>query len=275
MQKLKAVTLAVITLTGLSAWGGQIFVSGHDPDFHAFEGPNLIGAQDTINVALDFARNGDTKPILVIQTDLSNVSLGDHIDSLNGLISSGYTAGATPGNHFVVVNATAFATTNLANYSAIFAPSDHGGTLTEADIIALDADSANIIRYLNAGGGLVAFAEDGFHTGGNSAKLYGFLPFLVSSTAASQFESGNVLTPFGASLGLTTSDINGNFSHNVFTSTGGMNVVDTTPNGDIMSLAFKGQIGSGGVTTPEPSSLLLLGSGILGLAGVIRRKLSV
>jgi hypothetical protein len=35
-----------------------------------------------------------------------------------------------------------------------------------------------------------------------------------------------VLTAAGLSLGLTNSDINGNFSHNIFTATGGMNIVD-------------------------------------------------
>ena len=34
-------------------------------------------------------------------------------------------------------------------------------------------------------------------------------------------------------------------------------------------------LSGGGTTTPEPSSLLLLGSGIVGLAGVVRRKLSL
>ena len=33
--------------------------------------------------------------------------------------------------------------------------------------------------------------------------------------------------------------------------------------------------GSGGLTTPEPSSIMLFGSGILGLAGVLRRKLNI
>jgi hypothetical protein len=32
--------------------------------------------------------------------------------------------------------------------------------------------------------------------------------------------------------------------------------------------------GTGGTTTPEPSSIMLFGSGILGLAGVLRRKLN-
>ncbi len=44
--------------------------------------------------------------------------------------------------------------------------------------------------------------------------------------------------------------------------------------GSIPSEAFTVQIsGGGGGTTPEPSSILLLGSGIVGLAGVLRYKL--
>jgi PEP-CTERM motif len=42
--------------------------------------------------------------------------------------------------------------------------------------------------------------------------------------------------------------------------------------GTIPSEAFTVS-GNGGGTTPEPSSIMLLGSGILGLAGVLRRKL--
>ena len=118
------------TLACMTATGGSIFVSGHDADFHASLGPNPTGAQDLINRALDFARDGNGAPILVIQSDTSNISLGDHTDSLNGLISSGYSAAATPGNHFVQVNATQFLTINLSLYSALFIPSDHGGTLT-------------------------------------------------------------------------------------------------------------------------------------------------
>jgi hypothetical protein len=46
--------------------------------------------------------------------------------------------------------------------------------------------------------------------------------------------------------------------------------------GSIASEAFTitGTTGSGGGTTPEPSSIMLFGSGILGLAGVLRRKLT-
>src|SRR5262249_5174500 len=151
------------------------------------------------------------------QSDTSNLGLGDHLNSELGLNASGYTAGNTPGNHYVKLNAAQFATADLSQFSSIFIPSDHGGTLTNSDVAALNARSADILNYINNGGGLVALAEDGFRTGGSGAGAFGFLPFLVTSSPHSEFEGGNTLTPFGSSLGLMTSDINGNFSHNIFT----------------------------------------------------------
>ena len=257
------------------ALAGSIFVSGHDSDFHAFLGGNAVGAQDIIVDSLIFARDGNTAPILFIQSNLDNLPLGDHTDSAQGLQASGYSPGSTPGNHYVTVDAATFLTTDLSLYSAIFIPSDHGGTLTGNDLQALDARTTDIIAYLNSGGGLVAFAEDGFRvpaTVGPQPVNFGFLPFLVTSAALSQFEGGNLLTPFGASLGLSVGDINGNFSHNIFTSTGGMNVVDTFGNGQILSLGFRGQISTGGV--PEPATLTLLGIGLAGLGFCLRRKQS-
>ena len=259
------------------AFGGSIFVTGHDPDFHAFLGGNATGAQNIIDDGLAFTRNGNTAPILLLESNLSNELLGDHTDSAQGLIASGYTAGATAGNHYVMVDAATFSSLTLAQleaYSSIFIPSDHGGTLTGDDLKALDARSADIISYLNAGGGLFAAAEDGFHqppTSGPAPALFGFLPFLVSSTAFSQAEVGNTLTPAGTSLGLTNTDINGNFSHNIFTSTGGMNVVDRDAAGDVLSLDFRGPIGVTGV--PEPNSLVITGV-MLGIVGITvqRRK---
>src|SRR6185436_5475856 len=102
-----------------------------------------------------------------------------------------------------------------------------GALLTQAELNILNANTAAIIAFLNAGGGLYAMAE-----GNGGAHLtpggghYGFLPFIVSTTSLDQGESGFTVTPFGQSLGLTASDVNGNASHNIFTSTGGMQVVD-------------------------------------------------
>jgi hypothetical protein len=273
-------SLPILAISACLMWtapsyAGNIFVSGHDADFHALSG-NTVGAQHLIQDSLLFARNGNTAPILFLQTDTSNLALGDHLDSQQGLIASGYTAGNTAGNHYVTVNATTFSTIDLSQFSAIFVPSDHGGTLTGNDLRALDNRATDIIAYLNGGGGLVAWAEDGDHqpaTPGPQPALFGFLPFLVSSTGLSQGESGFTLSPFGASLGLTVSDINNNFSHNFFTGTGGMTPVDFDAAGRIISLGFSGSISIGGVVPePETYAMLLAGLGLLGFAAR-RRKL--
>jgi hypothetical protein len=76
------------------------------------------------------------------------------------------------------------------------------------------------------------------------------------------------VTPFGAGLGLVDGDINGNASHSVFTGTFGLNIVDTDPSGDILSLAGRGKVSTGGVGgVPEPGSVLLFGTSLLVLAG--------
>ena len=82
----------------------------------------------------------------------------------------------------------------------------------------------------------------------------------MTSAKKNQSEVGNTVTPFGASLGLTDNDVNGNASHNVFTSTGGMNVVDKDSQGQILSLGFYGFISPIGVVPePGPMELSLVG----------------
>ncbi len=274
----RTISLAIIgcaLVTVESSFAGSVFVSGHDSDFHAQSG-NTLGAQNIIDRGLDFVRNGSTAPILFVESSNANAALGDHLDSELGLQASGYTAGVTAGNHYVKVDASGFATANLASYSAIFVPSDHGGSLTGDDLKALNARTGDIINFVNSGGGLFALAEDGQHTpptSGPAPALFGFLPFLATSSPLSEAESGNTLTPFGTSLGLTTSDINGNFSHNIFTSTGGMNVVDLDAGGEILSLAIRGDISTGGVTgVPDSGSLCLTWSLALAVIGVYHRK---
>jgi hypothetical protein len=266
--------LAAAAFCALAAnvYAGNVVVSGHDSDFHASQGPFAAGAQNTINKFLDFARNGNDDPILYIQTSTINNNLGDHTDSEQGLIASGYSASNQPGKHYVKFDATSFLTADLSLYSAILIPSDHGGSLTGDDLKAIVSRTQDIINYINNGGGLVAFAEDGNHwpaTNPPEATPFGFLPFLVTSSPQGEFESGNTLTAFGLSLGLTNADINSNFSHNIFTATGGMNVIDTDAGGEILSLGFSGLITQEGAV-PEPASLSLLAIG--GAALLMRRR---
>ncbi|HME71254.1 MAG TPA: PEP-CTERM sorting domain-containing protein [Myxococcota bacterium] len=245
---------------------GNVFLSGHDPDFHALNGANALGAQDLIDKGLDFVRNGNAAPILLLESGTDNIALGDHSDSEQGLIASGYTSGSTPGNHYVKVSAAQFATANLSLYSAVFVPSDHGGTLTGSDLATLDGRAADIAAYLAAGGGLIALAEDGNRVPAPTnpqPQNFAFLPFSVTSGTLEQPETGYTLSPFGASLGLAASDINGNASHSFFSSTGGLSTVDVDAAGNIISIA--------GAVVPEPSTALLLSAGVLRLA-VRRRK---
>ena len=112
-------------------------------------------------------------------------------------------------------------------YNAIVVASDFGGILTQAELDILNARSSDIITFLNASGGLYAMAESNSRgqltpNGGH----FGFLPFVVSSTQFNQSEVGTTVTPFGASLGLTNADVSSAFSHNIFTATSGLTVVD-------------------------------------------------
>lgn len=150
-NSLQLLAISACLMWTLPSYAGNIIVSGHDADFHAITG-NTAGVQHFIQQSLLFARNGNTAPILFVQSDTSNISLGDHLNSELGLIASGYTAGNTPGNHYVIVNSTTLSTINLSPFSAIFVPSDHGGTLTGNDLRALNNRAPAIISYLNAGG---------------------------------------------------------------------------------------------------------------------------
>ena len=76
---------------------------------------------------------------------------------------------------------------------------------------------------------------------------------------------------FGASLGLTNSDINGNFSHNIFTGTGGMSAVDLDAQGRILSLATRSRVTDTGVV-PEPATYGMFGLGLASLWAIRRKR---
>lgn len=266
-----AAALAACLVSG-SAWSGAIFVTGHDPIWHSNFGSNAVGARNLAQTGIEYARQGNSSKFLYIES-ISTPVPGGNARTAGFLTSSlGYAASDFDVMDGAALSGLADFGATLAGYSAIVVASDHGGMLTGAELSFLNGHASAIIDYLNGGGGLYAEAESNATGLIGSNTPFGFLPFLVSSTSFQAAETNNQVTAFGASLGLSNSDVNGNFSHNYFASTGGMNIVDSF-NGDLskpLTLAYTGRIGDTGVV-PEPGSLALAALGLL-VAATTRRR---
>lgn len=269
MRKLLTGLLVVIAFlaTAPNAFAGRIFVTGHDPIWHSHFGANSAGATNLAQAGIDFAVGTSALPFLFVESITDPIPGGNARTAPFLTSDLGYAATDFQVIDGAGLNAIADFGAFLSGFSAIVVASDHGGMLTASELSFLNDNSATIVDFLNAGGGLYAEAESNAKGLIGSTQRFGFLPFLVSSTDFGAFESGNTVTAFGASqFGLTNSDVNGNFSHNYFSSTGGMTPVDLF-NGDPdrpLTLAFEGRIGDEGVIIPEPGTLALF---LLGLAG--------
>jgi hypothetical protein len=263
---------AALLLSGVSgaAFAGSIFLTGHDPDFHATSG-NTTGARNINNAAINFIRDPLFNPFVAsapkfLFVESKGTIPGGHLQGKNGIVASGHAEGVAFDHHdFTTLNAALDLLGTPGGYSAIVVASDFGGILRQAELNILNARAADIIAFLNAGGGIYAMAESnlgaGLTPGGGH---FGFLPFVVSSVSLNQTEVGFTVTAFGASLGLTNSDVNGNFSHNLFNGTFGLNVVDLDSQQSIISLAGRIQI----PPLPEPGALPLLALALLSAFGM-------
>ncbi|MEZ5402121.1 MAG: PEP-CTERM sorting domain-containing protein [Bryobacteraceae bacterium] len=258
-----------------AGFAGSIFVTGHDPVWHSEFGTNTAGATMLSVTAIEFARNGSTLPFLFIESTTVSVPAGNAHEAPYLISRLGYSASDFVVADFSVLNALADFRAALNNYSAIVVASDHGGMLTGSELGFLNSHSTDIIDYVNGGGGLAAFAQSDEKGLLSATPRYQFLPFLVSSVNFQTPEVANTVTPFGASLGILDSDVNGNFSHAFFSDRGGMMPVDLY-NGDPtrpLSLAFRGTLTPGGVQNPdvpEPSTISLVAAAAI--VFVLRRK---
>lgn len=249
-----------IAITGVSpAIAGSIFITGHDPDFHANNGPNLSGARNINTTAIDFIMDPLFNPFVGIAPKFIFVESkgtvpSGHDRGVFGVIDSGFALGTDFDHHdFSTLDGALDLLGTPGGYSGIVVASDFGGILRQAELDILNARSADVISFLNSGGGLFAMSES--NDRGHLTPLgghFGFLPFVTSEINLLQEETGYAVTPFGTSLGLTDADVNNNFSHIVFTSTGPLSVVDVDAQGRILSLAGRPDM------IPEPNVLLLL-----------------
>ncbi len=276
---IRGVVIAVAVLAATPCWAivGSFFLTGHDPDFHATLGGNATGAQHINTAAIDFVMDpgfnvfvkGGVNKFLFVESKGS--VLGTHARGVDGIVASGYTLGTDFEHHD---STTLNAELDLlgTKYSAVVVASDFGGLLKQAELDILNARSGDIISFLNSGGGIYAMAESNSGVGLTpDGGHFGFLPFLVTSTAFNQTEMGIQVTPFGSNLGLINADVNGNVSHNIFNGTFGLKIVDFDPDDNILTLAGRGIVTDNGIVdsvdsgVPEPlnASLAVMGLGVL------------
>jgi hypothetical protein len=252
---LGAVGLSGRARLAAAATPGGIFVTGHDPDYHAYRGGNTTGSQHILQKAVNYVTFGKASPRMLLVTSLVNPG-GDQSDSRLGLTAAGYTYDvATAGGGS---GALALETVNLSTYDVVVVASDYGGWLRQQELDVLNARAGAVLAFINAGGGIVALSEAGNRGNGTGTThdRFKFLPFIVSEVPLSQSEFGNTVTAAGAAMGLGNSDINGNASHSVFHAATGMDVIDLDAAGRILSQATRGKfIGTDGPCTADHPSV--------------------
>lgn len=216
---------------------GGIFVTGHDPDYHGREKPS--GASNIVRRAVGYVTGNKPNPKMLVVASRITPPPG-HEDPVPALSAMGYRVDVAAAPH---QGALDLSTVNFRRYDVVVVSSDFGGLLRQAELDILNARRAELKNYVNEQrGGVVAFAESNGHSG--LTPRGGHFQFVLppnTSTPLQQHESDFKVSLFGHALvGLANSDINGNFSHNVFESAPpGYGVVDRDSQGRTVSLAAR------------------------------------
>lgn len=238
-----AVTIRVVG--SFDSIPGGVFVSGHDSDGHSageHDGQLTSAADHIITRAIEYVSYNKPNPKVLLATDLRfpGADNGDsrRARSRYNLTVADYGSGQE--------GALDLHTVNFKDYDVLFVASSYGGWLRQDELDILNARRADVMEFVNEGGGLVALAELGGRLRADSLypgvtrDHYRFLPIQVSTVQFAEDEHGSRISPEGEAMGLTIFDYL-NSTENYFTTTGGMDIIDYSAAGNITSLAYRGR----------------------------------
>lgn len=283
-------TAAIGLGSALPAHAGSIYLTGHDVLLHS-------GQNSYDNVILNWLRGAGTgSEIAAGSYDIllvRNMSLGGlgtvGVNTLEGF----GTITTVDIASFSGAGGAAALTAALAGKDVLVIP-DHqscgGCNLTSADADILEARSAEITAFFNAGGDIFG------GSGASDTTFYNFLPpGAVASGLPIGASSGFTCTAAGAAIGIVDgtgascpggpSMINGFPTHNRFTAFDSDFTVFETRGSEVISIGIRdATISDGGIgtcgspgqpacPTPEPGSLPLLGIALLGAGWALRRRI--
>jgi hypothetical protein len=204
------VAFTLLGFTSFNAEAGNLWLTGHDMDFHCSGGAGC----NTFGIAVDFVRQSaptKTLPILVLDEGGQVAASAAQAGSMARNTVEG------AGNPFplTVVDPTtaAFGTTviSTANFSAVVIASDStcgGCDNSVASITAINARTAELQAFFTAGGGIL------YNSGAaNRATYYASVPIPATGAAVSP---PFTVTPAGAALGMLDVDANCCATHNSF-----------------------------------------------------------
>jgi len=251
----------------MPAHAGQIFLTGHDDDFH-----QSTQARAAMLGALAFVKAGSTLPVLTF----------DAGSELTGFLTS-LGVSFTNINPSAPIAASVFDHTKYSAFVVASVTSCGGCDNTPADILNLVADSAAINAFFNAGGGIIGLAA------ARDLAGYAYVPKAASNAGGNPPSTGYKTTSCGTADGIPAVD--GDTTHNFFSEpgTGGLSSaycvterLGDAATGTPESVATTGTIvctgGSctithpGGGAVPEPATLAMFGTGLLGLGLMYRRR---
>jgi hypothetical protein len=249
--RIAGASLLVLSVASVSH-AGSIFITGHDPDFHATVGYHAAGAIHINQIAIGYIINPAFNPFVATATrrflfvESRDAIPEGHTRGRDGIVASGYVEGTDFEWHDA---STLDAELQLlgSKYAAIVVASDFGGMLTQKELDVLNANTSNIRVFVNAGGGIYAMAESNLGAGLTpNGGQFAYLPSVVSSVPGTEFEIDYTLSSFGESLGLLRSDVNDNVRHCVFAAYAALipdlQPVDFDTNNNVISLAGRSLI---------------------------------